>query len=465
MKEFTQKEVRFCEKTTELYILFVTLALSLFCFPSYESITEYKFKAFFIGTVVYIAILLLGNLELSLIGRKSDFISSVRKATRFPMVAITLYLGVCFVSYLLSEHRAFALLGGGKFDGMVSVLLYVLAFVSVAIFGKVSKKFFIGLAVVVWINFIIVLLQFCGANPLSLYPGGLNYYDAFKLYANEFLGTFGNVDILSVFFAMALPIFVSSAMNFSGRIRYLFFASIALSSFVLLICKVYTGLVGAGVAIILLAFSLKDRYKIRMFVISLFCCSLGALLALFLLRIISFVIFLSAVLLSVAFLFIKIKSRKVFLCFFCALVVLVGFIIGYAILNDMEADSGRLDIWKDAFDIFLENPLFGIGTGAYLKESSIVFRRFDEALGTTITSAVDCAHNVYINVLVNSGFFALLAYIGFIVSVFLQSKNRDFVFPVVAYLICALFSFEVCSVSAFFYVTCGLAVCNNTKNL
>ena len=464
MKGLKQKEVRFCEKTTELYILFVTLALSLFCFP-YERISEYKFKFFLFGTAIYIVVLLLGNVELALIGRKSDLVSAFRKAKSIPLVAIFLYFAFCLVSFLLSEHKAFAIMGGGKFDGIVPLVLYVLAFASVAIFGKVNKSFFLGLGIVVWVNFIIVLLQVFGANPIFLYPQGLNYYDAFKLYANEFLGTFGNVDILSVFFAMALPIFICSAMNFGGKTKYFFFSAITLSSFLLLICKVYTGLLGAGVAIFIMGATLKEEEKIRVFLCSLFWCSFGVLFALLLTKLISFGAFVLGFVISFVFILAKKMPIKRFSRFFVAFSILFGLIIGYIIIKDSDADSGRLKIWRDAFNMFLEKPLFGIGTGAYFKESSTIFERFDPSLGITIKSAVDCAHNVYLNILVNSGIFALLSYIWLMISIFLYSKNRQFIFPALAYLICALFSFEICSVSAFFYVICGLAVSDNINKL
>ena len=57
------------------------------------------------------------------------------------------------------------------------------------------------------VNCVICLVQFAGLNPLHLYPEGMNYYGANTQYADEFLGTVGNADILSAVLSFSIPAF------------------------------------------------------------------------------------------------------------------------------------------------------------------------------------------------------------------------------------------------------------------
>ena len=154
-------------------------------------------------------------------------------------------------------------------------------------------------------------------------------------------------------------------------------------------------------------------------------------------------------------------SRKLFLLtvYFAGAIVLAIYIV--ILIEDGDSDSGRFRIWRDALRIFCENPLFGCGPDAYLYESSFEFERYDANLDITIKSAVDCAHNIYLNMLSCTGILSLTAFITFIVSVLKKSLKSPLFPAIIAFLVQGFFSFEVCSVSAIFYIICGLAVCDN----
>lgn len=60
------------------------------------------------------------------------------------------------------------------------------------------------------------LLQYAGYNPLGLFPEGTGYHDAFILYNGQFMGTLGNVDTLSAFLCLMVPLFYGTYL-LSGR--------------------------------------------------------------------------------------------------------------------------------------------------------------------------------------------------------------------------------------------------------
>lgn len=54
---------------------------------------------------------------------------------------------------------------------------------------------------------LLATVQMTGRTPFGLYPDGMNYFDANIKYAGEYLGTIGNVDILSAVLCVAIPLF------------------------------------------------------------------------------------------------------------------------------------------------------------------------------------------------------------------------------------------------------------------
>ena len=462
MRIRAKNEVLFCEKATEIYIYFIIIVLSIFCYPSYSNITEWKFKLFFLSTVIYAAVLLIGNLELYLVGNKTDLLTGIKKLKQMPMVALGLYLLFCFVSFLLSEHKSLSFTGAGKFDGLASILLYVFAFAAIICFGRFKIEYAFSFIPVIFLNFILVIAQFFGGNPFGLYPEGMDYHDAFVLYSNEFLGTFGNVDILSAFLSMSIPLFTALAIRSEGKSRLLFFVSLFPASFMLFICKVYSGMVGTAAAIILLAFFIGEKKEFRSFMISLAIIVSAASFALFMLDIFSITASISVFILFIGLCFVKRFTRNVFLPLFLTASALSVIFFFLMILNSENSDSGRLRIWKDALRIFIEHPIFGSGPGTFIEEVSFQFERYSEELDIMIKSSIDCAHNVYLNILASTGIASLSAFVFFIISLIKGSHKSFLIFPIVSFLVCSFFSFVVCSVSAVFYIICGLAVCDKT---
>jgi O-antigen ligase len=85
-----------------------------------------------------------------------------------------------------------------------------------------------------------------------------------------------------------------------------------------------------------------------------------------------------------------------------------------------EAVLDRLIIWGVAFDVFMDNPLFGVGLGNFR----------DEFFSRAVTLNVELgysslhAHNTYLEILAGTGLVGLLAYLGFLLFVARQLAKR-----------------------------------------
>jgi O-antigen ligase len=71
--------------------------------------------------------------------------------------------------------------------------------------------------------------------------------------------------------------------------------------------------------------------------------------------------------------------------------------------------NGRVDIWRRGFEVFQENPILGLGGGA-----------FGTAVGSQSGAAV-AAHNTFLGVLVEHGVVGLVCFLGIILSLALRS--------------------------------------------
>jgi len=79
---------------------------------------------------------------------------------------------------------------------------------------------------------------------------------------------------------------------------------------------------------------------------------------------------------------------------------------------DESFGSGRIYIWSETWKLVPERLLLGGGPETLGLRTQAAFERFDAALGVTLRSGVDTAHNEYLNILVNQGLLALLCWLG-----------------------------------------------------
>ena len=112
--------------------------------------------------------------------------------------------------------------------------------------------------------------------------------------------------------------------------------------------------------------------------------------------------------------------------------------------------SGRIYIWRNVLPLVQERPLLGGGADTLGLRTDAAFERYDEALGITIRSAVDTAHNEYLNILINHGLSALLAYGTLLVSSAAKWIRRGSSDPVTALCGCAVLGY---CIQAFFGIS------------
>lgn len=378
-----KQKIQHSPQMAKLTDLFVGGMLSVFLlfpgFHGYQQITRQKVALFFLLTGGYILAALLLQLEGALSGKQP-------KKEGLPLGTIEkLVLGYWILSLVataVSDYPKVAFWGGARFEGFVTISLYCACFLLTARHCRPRKWMLWLFAGAISLNCLLAVIQLLGYNPLRLYPDGMTYYDGFKRYAGQFLGTVGNVDMLSALLCVAIPAFSSGVLKLRDKRRFLLLIPLGLSLLVLFWAFVSGGVLSVILSAVLCVPVLAGEQRLR------------KKLAL-----------LTAVLLLLGLIGVYTLGDRV-----------GGFVYeAHQVLHgnfDEDFGSGRIYIWRKALELVDGHLLFGSGPDTMVLRTDAVFERYDERLDITIRSLVDTAHNEYLNVLVHQGLPALLCFMG-----------------------------------------------------
>ena len=213
---------RLLERLTDAYLACMLSVYLLYPgLGGYANITVEKWRFYLLLTGAYLVGALVLRAELALVG--SQALPSPRRlweelgAVQKWIIAFWACSGV---STLLAVDRTVAFWGSGRCEVFFAISLYCGSFLLISWLGS-AKPWMLGLfGGAITLNGLLALTQLAGYNPLTLYPAGMNYFNANKLYASEFLGTIGNVDILSAVLYLAIPLCWVGLVKLKGRARF-----------------------------------------------------------------------------------------------------------------------------------------------------------------------------------------------------------------------------------------------------
>ena len=423
------------DNITRVFLLLLTSLFVLYTgFSGYQGITTAKYEAFLLLCGGYVSIIAIVFVESALLSGKGFQIKgAVKNSTITQRLAVS-YLLLTWTSAFLSAYFPETITGASRYEGALTISVYVLCFLFVSAYGKIDRVLIAVVAVSVTLFDILSIVQLYGLNPFGLYPEGYNYFDAYVAYGGEFLGTVGNVDLVAAFLCLAIPLLFGAIILGTDKKRCLFLIPLVLSAVVLVKMNVMAGIVGVTAGLLL-----------------------------------SFPIILPME-----------SNKKKALWIYVGVLVVLGFVALYLldtgtgmlheiheILHgnaDKSFGSGRLYIWQSVLERIPKNIFIGTGPDTMIHSGIEAFSRYDETLGATIVSQIDMAHNEYLNVLYHQGIFAFFAYIGLLGTLAVRwikggdSNARAAVLGnmVLCYSIQAFFGFSMCITSPLFWAALGL---------
>ena len=424
---------------TDIYISTMLLLFPLFTgFSGYGNITFSKYLFFIIATALWLC---------------AGIILAIAKKSlpplALPQYAAMLFALCCIISFLLSPYKGESLVGAGRYEGLITQLIYALIIIGVSLWGKARPRHIICLAFSTAICSIVGIVQLFNIDIFNLFLGTYSHYDSSYKYSGAFLGTMGNTNVLSAFYCLALPTLFVYPIAAKSKQSFLTLLAICPATFAFIRIGVSGGFLAMGLcALVAAPIILADVEKLRRALLLIPPIVLSAACALafkpsydlvhfswrFDFRSIPTLLIIGAMVCFAAWAILPRlnicpgkKALRIFLIFLCIAILILGLIFVYfstaeegTVYEFRELLHGRIDekfgssrilIWRECLKLFPEHPLFGSGPDTLALRVNVSFSRFVEETGKTLRSGVDNAHNEYLGCLINIGIFGLCAYL------------------------------------------------------
>ena len=226
---------------SSVYIyLMLTLFLIFMPLGFYVGLTISKFLFFSIATITFLVMVVLTRLFYAV---KGYGFSGSWSRTSWAQMAFVVFVLVMLVSSAFSPYKDNILMGSGRYEGLFTWLLYIVAFILISRYSKLSIGHILAFAGTICFICIISIIQYFGVN--ILYPAGTDFA------SSHFLGTIGNVNMLSGLLCIAIPIFIAAFIRLKDNKRWCLLPATFLGLLTLLFSEVDSGKVGILVVLVL----------------------------------------------------------------------------------------------------------------------------------------------------------------------------------------------------------------------
>lgn len=381
--------------------------------------------------------------------------------------------------------------GSGRYEGLLTILCYGLIFCLMRRTDVNLPALLTAISAAAVGYLVIVLLQYAGFNPLSLFPAGRSIRTNY-----EFQGTIGNIDLVSAWGCLLMPGLLGSFV-LGLRQHWLHLPGGLCAVLLTLLMDVQSGLIVLGMTLLtLLLLSLRRPECLPRLLLTL-----GMTLLLLALRKAVLLPWLDgstetvfapgsfsllAALLGAALIACSplvmqhlppAVPKKWLLALVCLLMVVVLLAVAFApipaggglwelheILNGRAQDSfgsERLGVWRVTLELLRQSPWFGLSLDAFY----LTFRDYLTATGQVIAQNFDNPHNFFLQTAIASGVPALLLLLllcgASILCAWRCTSRRPLALMALGFLLQSMFTFSICLTSPMFY--CVLGLCAGTS--
>lgn len=382
-------------------------------------------------------------------------------------------------------------MGAIRYEGLLTHLCYGLIFLTMSLFRVRENVVFQVAAEALVVFCALAAVQYTGVNPLGFFPEGRSIYTNY-----EFQGTIGNIDMVSGYVSLILPLLLGSFATRNEGGWYLLGAG-TLGAMLAWCMEVQSGLIAlallCGLLVLLMLHTPSMRFR-GCLVLAGVALALGLRGLLFLpwldsatprepqpVRLVltgKAILGLGAagVMTLLAFLLRKHPGKAVawkpMLCILlaCAVLGTAGLVYLpipesagalwelHECLNGRVQDqfgSWRLGAWRHSLAMALESPVFGNGPDTFY----YALRDRLDTLGETLGENFDNPHNEYMAILVNNGVPALVLYLlllALLVASCWRRQQWALAMSILCFAVQGLFSFSICLVTPMFWAVMGM---------
>lgn len=458
----------------------------------YIQLTWHKFVFFalYVGVILFAALLLL-FLRGIVAWEDEGFRIFFKHKLTVADWAVLGFAAVTLISAVLSQYDNVWIGVAERHDGAVTQLMYVAIFFIVSRFYIPRERDFGLFGISAILVSLLGVLQFYGMDIFKLWPVDIPAYYRENLYDIFFRSTLGNVNIVSAYTCVAVLLcgflFIRTPQS---KWQAVWLAGGALSFWLMLLAKSYSGMVGMALTVFLaLPFIIENRMYLGRFLILL-----SSLAGVYVLQTLLYNVNIlhaktAGSLAPFAAAFLALLAGGIFLTWWkkrepdanapvkwklgvilIASTLVVGLLSVEALgrrengpigdkdvfyqarelLHGNIADefgTNRVYIWRHALSVFPQNPVIGSGPDTFAKV-------FPEDAQWHYGERYDKAHNEYLQILICQGVLGLLCYLVFLGAIFGRSVRRAFRNPL---LMAVLAAFTGYSIQAFFNISVPIA--------
>ena len=484
-----REDCPFWERASQIYAWVILVIFPLILSPeTYYNTTETKFYVFVALTGLYaVSCLVIGFLYMP--GKRRGRYLREKTGVKLtaPQIVLLAYVLWAVISTLASPYPSL-FIGQSRYEGLLSILLYALAFLLLSFWGEYTDAYITGLGVMGTIMGFFALLQSFGSA--ILYPGDYNYWNS------DFLTTIGHQDCVAGIICILVPALLCGYVILEGTKRRSCLPALFLMTYIAIFSDVDTAKIGFLVVALMFPNLIESRERLKKLLVGLVPIFLGFALGFSWNRNRRFSPGLPALLFllgAIALGFLawymgkhertwKLKASTIrrtgYLLMLAVLIILLIVVYGYSGQNrlireasdllhgELSDTAGTLRgyIWKKTCRIIADNPILGGGPGSFFS----LFYPYDPGYQALMGGAeimVDFPHNDFLSVAACTGLVGLALYLGFLISLALRCIKRAIVCPVLlillagmaGYLVYSFFVFSIAIVSPLFWALAGVA--------
>lgn len=382
-------------------------------------------------------------------------------------------------------------LGSGRYEGLATQLCYLAIFLGMSLYPVRLRPVALFSALGLLIFSVIVALQYAGFNPLSLFPVGRSIRTNY-----EFQGTIGNIDMVSGYLSLVVPLLLGGWLIWRGWPAVLMLLGGICGMLLFLLIEVQSGLMALvlllGLVFCLMVLHPDHRARGMVILGSAFLClscrlilrlpwlddTANLMLAVSPARLsptaIGCLFFVAARILQ------KHPGRAIspaaLIAFLLAAAIVLVSLLSFLpippsagglwelheLLHGHIEDSfgsWRIGVWRHTLRMASDQLLFGTGPDTFYP----AMRSYLTSHAIVLGENFDNPHNLYLAILSNCGLPALLLYLSFLTLLLIRClRRKDGIGTVLAWMVLcyslqALFTFSICIVSPMLWATLGMA--------
>lgn len=509
MMEKSMSWESFAQGMTSIYIYLMLAVFPLFLnHTKYARLTLTKYQFFLGMTITFLLPIFLGGVFL-IIKKGIKAPGEIKKEIKgisITQIFVFLYLTAALFSAYFSEYRDLVWIGSGRYEGLLTIMMYILVFFMCSFYGRFTEGHFLAFATGMTVLSFIAFGQYLGLNPFQLFPAGEFPQNS------SFFSTIGNSNMVSGLICLSLPLFAVYFVTKEGKWAWVGLAASSIVFLLKLIIDVDGSTIGLiGVTFFMIPVLLWDEKWLER--LSRIGWLAGAL---------SFVAFLESlvqtkvverqlviqmqaskmtllwlatgiVLISMAFYAKRVLEKNSVnykkMVIIALIVLLVVAVVVLVWLYQYDGDhrllyeasqlmhgnledrfgSNRGFLWKRSVSLAMDQSLFGSGPDTFYR--SFMGRYHEEVAAFTPGTHYDSAHNEFLQTWVNLGLAGLVTYLLTIVSIVyravkgqgINSRILWFLAPVVCYLVQSVFSFSIIIMTPLFWLMLGFIESETNK--